>query len=108
MNNWDDFCKWLIEDMGLGNLPIEWQVIKLAPPKTGPVDPFVGEGMVRIDIFPDKPYKVSVGIPNTAIYMNHEMSYYIARYLMFVIRDAIESKSPMCYIPYTQFKFPTV
>lgn len=103
-NNWDDFCAWLVEDLELGNLPIEWTVIRQVPHGAGIVDPLVGEEIVRIDIFKDKPYQVSVGIPNNACYMTPDMSYYIARHAMHLIRDAVQSNSPRFFIPYTRFK----
>ena len=103
-NNWDEFCAWLVDDLKLGNLPIEWTVIRQVPHGAGIVDPLVGEEMVRIDLFKDKPYQVSVGIPNNTCYMTLDMSYYIARNLMFVIRDAVETNSPRYFIPYTRFK----
>ena len=95
---WDDFCTWLVEDMELGKLPIEWCIIK-----QGGLDPLVGDSIVRIDLFPDKPYKVSVGIANKDHLINRELAYYVAYRLMFVLKDAIESNSPRCFIPYTQF-----
>lgn len=103
-NNWDEFCAWLVDDLKLGNLPIEWTVIRQVPHGAGVVDPLVGEEIVRIDLFKDKPYQVSVGIPNNACYMTLDMSYYIARNLLFVIRDAVKTNSPRFFIPYTQFK----
>lgn len=103
-NNWDDFCAWLVNDLKLGNIPIEWTVIRQVPHGAGIVDPLVGEEIVRIDLFKDKPYQVSVGIPNKACYMTLDMSYYIARNLLFVIRNAVETNSTRCFIPYTQFK----
>lgn len=103
-NNWDDFCARLVNDLELGNLPIEWTVIRIAPPNTGPVDPFVGSEIVRFDIFKDKPYQVSVGIPNNECYKTPEMSFYIARHTQRLIVDAIKTNSPRCFIPYTRFK----
>ena len=102
-NNWDEFCAWLVDDLKLGNLPIEWEVIRQVPHGAGLVDPLVGEEIVRIDIFKDKPYQVSVGIPNNVYYMTLEMSYYISRNTMRLIKDAIKTKSPRVFIPYSQF-----
>lgn len=96
---WDDFCAWLLDDMHLGDkIPIEWTIIK-----QGGLDPLVGDSIVRIHLFPGKPYQVSVGIANKDHLINHEIAYYVAYRLMFILKDAIESNSPRSFIPYTQF-----
>ena len=107
MNNWDDFCSWLIEDMKLGNLPIEWQVFKPdTPPETRPAEPFDAE-IVRIYICKGEPCQVSVIIPNNAIYMNHDMSSKLAYDTVHLIYAALKKNSPMFFIPYSMFENPT-
>ena len=97
--DWNDFCQWLLDDMHfIGKIPIEWTIIK-----QGGLDPLVGDSIVRIDLFKDKPYQVSVGIANKDHLINHELAYYVAYRLMYILKDAIESNSPRFFIPYTQF-----
>lgn len=95
---WDDFCAWLLDDLPSKKIPIEWCLIKQHS-----MDPLVGDSIVRIDLFPGKPYQVSVGIANKDHLINHELAYYVAYRLMFILRDAIESNSPRFFIPYTRF-----
>ena len=95
---WDDFCSWLLDDLQSKKIPIEWCIIK----QDG-LDPLVGDSIVRIDLFKDKPYQVTVGIANQYRLINHELAYYVAYRLMFILKDAIESNSPRFFIPYTRF-----
>lgn len=98
-HTWDDFCSWLLDDMHLSDkIPIEWCIVK----QNG-MDPLVSDSIVRIDLFKDKPYQVTVGIANQYRLINHELAYYVAYRLMFILKDAIESNSPRFFIPYTRF-----
>lgn len=90
MNDWNDFCSWIVEDLYLDNIPIEWSLIQ----EDG-YDP-----VVRIDLFKAEPYHVTVGVPDESRLVNHEVAYSIAYRLMFIIRDAIQTNSPRFYIPY--------
>lgn len=84
---WDDFVRWIKEDMELPNLPIEWSRCETPDIK-----------IIRIDLCKDKPYHVTTAIQDRPELCNHDVAYALAEALLPVLSKAIETMSPYTYV----------
>lgn len=87
--DWDAFCGWLVDDLELGKIPVEWSTYEKD-----------GVKIVRIDIFKDRPFHVTTALADKAELCTGEVSYRLARGLLPVIGKAIDTRSPYTYIQY--------
>ena len=85
---WDDFCDWLKEYLD-ADIPVSWESI--GHPEGA---------IVRIDMFKDRPYHVTTGLPDESRLCNHDIAFVLARSLLSVITRAIRENRPYTYLEY--------